>query len=190
MARDGQEWPGMRHRTIVRRRGKREKDGVEGQHNEHYCYHPKQQPAAQLGRGVKIVGSQPGENPDQPRPERIATQWRGTSSKVRCAVSVVPYGTLGGSESTEMSETDASDLSSERSAMTCGGRVTPHLVIGQAAINSLISACHRTQCSRRCSDNGGSGCPIPGRRRKYWRCSSKARQKREAESKFPKPRMG
>ena len=57
----------------------------------------------------------------------------------------------------ELAQRDASDLSSERSAMTCGGRIAPHLVIGQAAINSLISACHRAQCARRCSDNGGRG---------------------------------
>jgi hypothetical protein len=35
---------------------------------------------------------------------------------------------------------DGSALSSERSAMTCGGRVAPDLVISQTAINSAISA--------------------------------------------------
>jgi len=59
-----------------------------------------------------------------------------------------------------------------------------------AAINALISAGNRAPDSRRCSASGGSGGHIPGRRRTYGRGSSKARQKHQAGSLVPKPRIG
>ncbi len=39
-----------------------------------------------------------------------------------------------------LSHLDASGLSSARGVKTCKGRLAPHLVIGQAAITSLISS--------------------------------------------------
>ena len=68
--------------------------------------------------------------------------------------------------------------------------LAPLLACYYAAINSPIRTFQRAQYSRRWSANDGTRSRIAARMRKYWRCSSKARQKRGAASKVPNPRMG
>ena len=58
-----------------------------------------------------------------------------------------------------------------------------------AAASSLISECQRVRKSRRCSVNA-TWAPPRRRTRKYCRSSSNALQKRDADSKLPKPCIG
>ncbi len=59
----------------------------------------------------------------------------------------------------------------------------------QAAASSARTAAHRpwNRCRRSASETRS---PDRVAARKYWRCSSKAEQKRAADTKLPKPRMG
>ena len=58
-----------------------------------------------------------------------------------------------------------------------------------AAASSLISECQRVRKSRRCSVNA-TWAPLRRRTQKYCRSSSNALQKRDADSKLPKPCIG
>jgi len=71
----------------------------------------------------------------------------------------------------------------------CRGWREPSPAADQAAASSAMRAAHRSCNNRRRS---ASEIRSPHRvvARKYWRCSSKAGQKRAAEAKLPKPRMG
>lgn len=60
---------------------------------------------------------------------------------------------------------------------------------GQAAASSVNTAAQRSWNRWRCAaSEARSYCLVRGR--KYWRCSSKAAQKRAADTKLPNPRMG
>jgi len=70
-----------------------------------------------------------------------------------------------------------------------GGRRETGPVEGRAAANSAMIATHRSaKRRRRSASETRSPLRLPARR--YWRCSSKAGQKRAAEAKEPKPRSG
>ena len=60
---------------------------------------------------------------------------------------------------------------------------------GQAAASSAVTAAQRSWNRRRRSASATRS-PLVVTARKYWRCSSKAGQKRAADTKLPKPRMG
>ena len=69
------------------------------------------------------------------------------------------------------------------------GETAPTRYLRYAATISEISERQRVRKSRRCAVSGTWGSPRP-RTLKYCYSSSKAEQNRDADSKFPKPRIG
>ncbi len=69
------------------------------------------------------------------------------------------------------------------------GRREGGLDCGQMAANSAMMVAQRSWNMRRRSPSDTTW-PDRATARKYWRCSSKAGQKRAAEVKLPKPRIG